>query len=122
MAKSHPSSAPAIAASTLATCSRALKLLADETRLAVVEQLLAGPRHVHEINAKLEMDATLLSHHLRVLREAGLICSSRKGKSIIYRLAPELRRVPRRRALDFGCCELNFKPQESSPPCKRRTS
>ncbi len=94
----------------MATCSRAMKLLADETRLAVVQQLLAGPRHVHELNAELNIEPTLLSHHLRVLREAGLVCSDREGKSIVYRLAPSVRLSQRRRALDFGCCELSFKP------------
>lgn len=98
-----------VAFATMETCSRALKVLADETRLAIVEQLLDGPRHVHEINADLDIDATLLSHHLRVLREAGLVASERDGKSIIYRLAPAVRPEPRRRALDFGCCTLSFK-------------
>lgn len=99
-----------VAASTMATCSRALKLLADETRLAVIGQLLAGPRHVHEINADLHIDPTLLSHHLRVLREAGLVCTEREGKTILYRLAPQVRLAQRRKVLDFGCCELSFKP------------
>lgn len=95
-------------ASTMATCSQALKLLADDTRLAVVEQLLAGPRHVHEINAELRIDPTLLSHHLRVLREAGLVSAEREGKSILYRLAPSVRLAQRRRVLDLGCCRLSF--------------
>ena len=90
-------------------CADYMKVLADETRLAVVQQLLAGPRHVHEINAELNIDGTLLSHHLRVLREAGLVSTEREGKSILYRLAPG----QRRRAIDFGCCQISFSPSAS---------
>lgn len=118
MARSAPSAATGVAASTMATCSRALKLLADDTRLAVVEQLLSGPRHVHEINACLHIDATLLSHHLRVLREAGLVRAEREGKSILYRLAPEVRLAQRGRAIDFGCCRLSFPRLPASLPRK----
>lgn len=109
MVRSAPCPATGVAASTMATCSRALKLLADDTRLAVIEQLLSGPRHVHEINTELGIDPTLLSHHLRVLREAGLVSTEREGKSILYRLAPEVRLAQRRRAINFGCCRLSFK-------------
>ncbi len=94
-------------------CADYMKVLADETRLAVVQQLLAGPRHVHEINAELNIDGTLLSHHLRVLREAGLVSTEREGKSILYRLAPEVRMAQRRRAIDFGCCQISFSPSAS---------
>lgn len=115
MARSSSSFATGVAASTMATCSRALKLLADETRIAVIEQLLSGPRHVHEINAELHIDPTLLSHHLRVLREAGLVLTEREGKSILYRLAPEVRLAQRGRAIDFGCCRLSFSRRPANP-------
>ena len=70
------------------SCADLLKVLADQTRLAVVEQLLDGPRHVGEINAALRLDPSLLSHHLRVLREAGLIGSQRRGTWIYYWVNP----------------------------------
>lgn len=98
------------------SCADFMKLLADETRMAVVQQLLAGPRHVHEINVDLKIDPTLLSHHLRVLREAGLVVAEREGKSILYRLAPAVRPAQRRRAVDFGCCQLSF---NSPTPVKK---
>lgn len=108
MTRPAPITVGNVAASTMAKCSRALKLLADETRLAVIGQLLSGPRHVHEINAELHIDPTLLSHHLRILREAGLVCTEREGKTILYRLAPQVRLAQRRKVIDFGCCRLSF--------------
>jgi len=66
--------------------------LGDETRLAVVQALLDGPRNVGEINTRLKLEQSLLSHHLQVLRRAGVVVSERDGKAVRYRLAPEIHR------------------------------
>lgn len=86
-----------------------MKVLSDGTRMAVIERLLERPQHVHELNAKLKMDPSLLSHHLRVLRDAGLVTTKREGKEILYRLASSVRKSARSSTLDFGCCKLEFK-------------
>jgi ArsR family transcriptional regulator, nickel/cobalt-responsive transcriptional repressor len=90
------------------SCADLLKVLADHTRLAVVEQLLDGPRHVGEINAALRLDASLLSHHLRVLREAGLVTAKRDGKAVLYQLAREVRAARKGKGINLGCCFLSF--------------
>lgn len=89
-------------------CASVLKVLADETRLAVVEQLIDGPRHVGEINEALEVEQTLLSHHLRVLRDAGLVTSERDGKHVLYSLAKNVQSSRRGRAINLGCCKISF--------------
>jgi len=91
-----------------ASCAELLKVLADETRLAVLRQLLDGPRHVGEINEPLGLEQSLLSHHLRVLRDAGLVEAERDGKAVLYSLAPRFRARRRGAALDLGCCLLSF--------------
>jgi len=88
-------------------CSRRLKALADPTRWAVMAQLLAGAKTVEEINTTLGIDSTLLSHHLRILREEGLVAGIREGKYIRYRLSPEIE-TPDRRGIDLGCCRLEM--------------
>ncbi|QDT11127.1 ArsR/SmtB family transcription factor [Planctomycetes bacterium K23_9] len=90
-------------------CAGILKVLADETRLAVVERLMQGPQHVGEISAILEVEPTLLSHHLRVLREAGLVVSQREGKQVLYSLASDVQGSRRGRAINLGCCRISFK-------------
>jgi len=90
------------------SCAELLKVLADETRLAVMQQLLAGPRHVREINAALQLEQSLLSHHLKVLREAGLVVSERDGKAVLYRLAPTVEGARKGKAINLGCCLLSF--------------
>ncbi|MBI1313475.1 metalloregulator ArsR/SmtB family transcription factor [bacterium] len=93
---------------TEVSCAEILKVLADETRLAVVRQLMSGPRRVGEINDELQVESTLLSHHLRVLREAGIVTGERDGKAVLYRLAPHVESKRRGATLELGCCRLVF--------------
>jgi ArsR family transcriptional regulator len=90
------------------SCASLLKVLADETRLAVVQQLFDGPKHVHEINQELGVDQSLLSHHLKVLREAGLVIAERDGKAVLYRLDPAAQVTRTGSAINLGCCLLSF--------------
>lgn len=90
-------------------CAQKLKVLSDPTRLAVLDVLHAGPKHVGEINETLNVEQSLLSHHLKVLREAGLVRATRDGKAVLYELAPGVAAAGAGRAIDLGCCELSFK-------------
>lgn len=92
----------------IADCADRLKLLADETRLSVIRQLLKGPRHVGEINESLGLEPSLLSHHLKILRDAGLVQSQRDGKAVLYQLSPEVRVKPGGEGINLGCCLLSF--------------
>ncbi len=89
-------------------CAEVLKVLADETRLAVVRQLLAKPKQVNEINAHLPISQSLLSHHLRILRNAGLVKARRTGKAVLYELSPGIRFHRSKSVIDLGCCQLAF--------------
>ena len=53
-------------------CADTLKALGDATRLQVLQALLAGPLHVNDLMEKIDVEQSLLSHHLKVLREARL--------------------------------------------------
>ncbi|MGB9112405.1 MAG: metalloregulator ArsR/SmtB family transcription factor [Acidimicrobiales bacterium] len=63
-----------------------LGALADPVRLAVVGVLAGGQRCVCDLQERIPVAPNLLSYHLRVLREAGLISSTRRGRWIDYRL------------------------------------
>lgn len=89
-------------------CADRLKVLADETRLAVLRSLMDGPKHVSEINEPLGLEHPRLSHHLKVLREAGLVEAERDGKAVLYRLSPSVKVRRKREAIDLGCCLLSF--------------
>ncbi|MCX7783236.1 MAG: metalloregulator ArsR/SmtB family transcription factor [Meiothermus sp.] len=63
------------------------KALSDPTRLGILRLLEGGTRCVCQIQAVLpEIAPNLLSHHLRVLREAGLVRAVKRGRWIDYSL------------------------------------
>jgi ArsR family transcriptional regulator len=63
--------------------------LSDPVRLRILAVLADAGRCVCEIRSAVSIAANLLSYHLRVLREAGLVEASRRGRWIDYRLAPD---------------------------------
>jgi ArsR family transcriptional regulator len=68
----------------------AFKALADPARVEIVNRLARGGEAcVCDLNAALDLAQPTVSHHLRVLREAGLVESTRRGTWAFYRLVPE---------------------------------
>jgi ArsR family transcriptional regulator len=63
------------------------KALADSNRLRILDLLMQGDSCNCELNDRLGLPSNLLSHHLRVLKEAGLVTSRRDvvdGRWIYY--------------------------------------
>lgn len=92
-------------------CATVLKALADETRLRILESLLVEEKCVTEIVRELGCPQPHVSHHLRILRDSGVVEGIREGKQVCYRITPVMQRALAGRqgkALDFGCCELRF--------------
>ena len=70
--------------------SASFKALADPTRLAIVNRLASRDEACVCEFSSLGLSQPTISHHLKVLREAGLIEVSRKRKTFsFYRLVPE---------------------------------
>ena len=66
------------------------KALADPTRVAIVNRLAAADEVcVCDFVAALDLAQPTISHHLKVLRDAGLVEASRRGTWVYYRLVPE---------------------------------
>jgi ArsR family transcriptional regulator, arsenate/arsenite/antimonite-responsive transcriptional repressor len=66
------------------------KALADPTRVAIVNRLSAAESAcVCDLTAAFELSQPTVSHHLRVLRQAGLVEFDRRGTWAYYRLVPE---------------------------------
>ena len=89
-------------------CADILKVLSDATRLAVMELLMDGPENVSEMAQRLNVEQSLLSHHLRVLRDAELVVTQRHGKSVLYRLAESVESSRGANAIELGCCQISF--------------
>jgi DNA-binding transcriptional ArsR family regulator len=60
--------------------------LADPTRRGILKLLRQGSRPAGEIASAFELSKPTISHHLRLLEEAGLVRSERRGTSIVYTL------------------------------------
>jgi ArsR family transcriptional regulator, zinc-responsive transcriptional repressor len=66
-----------------------LRALAAPIRVAIVTELAAGERCVHELVELIGAPQPLVSQHLRVLRGAGVVRGSRRGREIAYSLVDE---------------------------------
>lgn len=70
----------------LEAAAAAFAALGDPVRLRIISELADRPRCVCELLERVRIAPNLLSYHLRVLREAGLVSASRRGRWIDYRL------------------------------------
>ncbi len=90
--------------------------LSDPRRLRILDLLRGGEQCVCDLQAALDCGQSLLSFHLKTLREAGLVASRREGRWAHYRLASDALehaeqavaayRIPvaERRKLPVSCC------------------
>lgn len=71
-----------------------LKAAADPHRLTILASLarVKGEICVCEFTAGLPLNQPTVSHHLRILRDAGLVRSERRGTWVYYRIAPDAQR------------------------------
>jgi ArsR family transcriptional regulator, arsenate/arsenite/antimonite-responsive transcriptional repressor len=70
---------------------RLLSALADPTRMAIVRELAASTETCAcDFTSTCDVGQPTVSHHLKVLREAGVVTSERRGQWIYYRLAPDV--------------------------------
>lgn len=60
--------------------------LADPSRIMLLYTLAQGPRNVTELAAELNMPQPLVSRHLKVLRDRGMVTSERRGTTVTYSL------------------------------------
>ena len=63
-----------------------MQALATPSRLRILGHLHSGPSSVNELAAAIGMEASAVSHQLRVLRHLGLVVGRREGRSIVYDL------------------------------------
>ena len=73
----------------LNTMSRFFKMMADETRLRILMELLEGSLCVMHISERVGMSQSAISHQLALLRKADLVRVTRKGKTGVYSISDE---------------------------------
>ena len=63
-----------------------MKALSDPTRRRILELLKKGPMPVGELGKEFDMTGATLSHHLSILKKAGLVQDQKKGTFIYYEI------------------------------------
>ena len=63
--------------------------LADPNRILILYELSQSPRNVTELSTNLNMPQPLVSRHLKVLRERGMVMFKRQGTVVQYTLADD---------------------------------
>ena len=91
-------------------CAELLGALAAPERLQIVRILRDGPKSVSELAELVGAAVVNVSHHLGVLRHAGLVRNERKGRCIVYSLSPDVRQPDEH--LNLGCCRLELPRDE----------
>lgn len=82
------------------------KALADETRQKIMSLCCCEFVSVNDIAEQLDVAQPTVSHHLKILKTAGLVRSERRGKQVLYTLNQE--------QLARGCCQVadDFAPSQ----------
>jgi len=83
------------------------KALGDDTRLRIVKCLLNQEYCACDFTSEIEKDQTTISRHLKILVDAGILKSEKKGRNIIYSIK---NKDTKEMLIKFGiegipCCE-----------------
>jgi ArsR family transcriptional regulator len=92
------------------------KALADETRQKIMNLVCCGWLSVNEIVEQLDVSQPTVSHHLSILREAGLVNAREQGKQTFYSLNQE------RVASCCGQLMIKFAPETESAETIKKTT
>ncbi|MFD0533290.1 metalloregulator ArsR/SmtB family transcription factor [Actinomadura luteofluorescens] len=87
-----PLSNPALSEAEATELARVFKALSDPVRLRLLNLIASGEDGeacVCDLTGPFDLTAPTISHHLKVLRQAGLIEGERRGTWVYYRVVPE---------------------------------
>ena len=91
------------------------KALADETRQKIMNLCCCASLSVNEIVEKLDVSQPTVSHHLAILREAGLVDARDEGKQTFYSLNQA------RVAVCCGQLMIKFAPESETTEAVKKT-
>jgi DNA-binding transcriptional ArsR family regulator len=95
-----------------------LKAIADPNRLAILRALMQQELTVTELAAAVGMAQPHVSHHLAILRHAGLVDHERDRNRVLNRLHPDvqdqLSKEPN--VIELDCCRLELRPASTNKP------
>jgi ArsR family transcriptional regulator len=70
-------------------CAELLQAIAEPNRIRIIDSLRTGSKNVTELAKLLNVEIVNVSHHLGVLRTAGLVQDEKHGRFVVYSLHPK---------------------------------
>ena len=67
-----------------------LAAVGEPTRMLILYRIAQGPHHVGQLADLLGLPMVNMSHHLGVMRQAGLLEDEKDGRRVVYRFRPEV--------------------------------
>lgn len=91
-------------------CADKLQAIAEPNRIRIIECLRTGSKNVTELAKLLQVEIVNVSHHLGVLRVAGLVQDVKDGRFVVYSLHPDHFNNESTKAtfLDLGWCRIEI--------------
>ncbi|MBM3978688.1 MAG: winged helix-turn-helix transcriptional regulator [Planctomycetes bacterium] len=91
-------------------CAKMLSAIAEPNRIRIIECLRAKSMNVTEIAHALKTEIVNVSHHLSVLRDAGLVEFDKDGRFVVYSLHPKVFHHDTNKAtfVDLGWCRVEI--------------
>ena len=76
-------------ASSYNDTARVFKAFCDENRLRILEKLRTGEKCACKLLDDLQITQSTLSHHMKILCDAGVVQGRKDGKWVYYSISPE---------------------------------
>jgi DNA-binding transcriptional ArsR family regulator len=67
-----------------------LAAIGEPTRMLILYRLAQGPHHVGQLAEMIGIPMVNMSHHLGVMRQAGLLDDEKDGRRVVYKFRPEI--------------------------------
>src|SRR5918995_649962 len=91
-------------------CAELLQAIAEPNRIRIIDALRTGEKNVTELARILNVEIVNVSHHLGVLRQAGLVQDVKQGRFVLYSLHPNHFTNINSQAMymDLGWCRIEI--------------
>lgn len=91
-------------------CAKLLQAMAEPNRIRIIDALRTGQKNVTELAKILNVEIVNVSHHLGVLRQAGLVQDEKHGRFVVYSLHPSHFSNDNSKAtyLNLGWCRIEI--------------
>jgi ArsR family transcriptional regulator len=91
-------------------CAERLQAIAEPNRIRLIECLLTGEKNVTQLAKLLGVEIVNVSHHLGVLRQAGLVEDKKDGRFVIYSLHPGYFKTESAKitSVELGWCKVEI--------------